>query len=691
MKYINFFIFVILLTLYIFFSSNIRFSTNFLDIFLSQNSIKLFDIAKKFGYSNEILISKKGFNKKSLKELNEISNKLKQLDEISEASISIEISKDMREYLVKNYFLLADFNNQKFSKNDVLEKLKEIRKKIYTSVVYEPINSYDPLGLFTMDEADNERYFKLKDYGYVLKAKTTIDTSNANESKIVYNKLNQILKNYDEIIAFAPFFYLVENSSYIKNDAQIIMLCSSILLLILYFFVLKNKKLFFNTVFTIASSILGAILLSSLLFDEINILALVFGISITTISIDYMFHYYFHNEFIKRKFITQKSVIYGFLTTFGVFIIFSFIDIELFSQLAIFSAISLFISFFLFSWLYIYLKIPPVNIKGENKKTKSLNPLYIFLISSLMLIYVYNNLSFDNNLKNLDYQNEKLIKISEKFKEGFYNNKYQSLLISAKDKETLLQRYEESALLYPGILGIGKYLYSLKKCNKRLEKIKEYNFGEVKKYLNEASKELGFNNIFKNAYPKINNLKCDMSYFDNINFKIIKNENTYYTMAFVDKKYKIKDSENIKVINLGKSLSSDTEKMKNTLIKYMLISTVFIILVLFILAKSKILYPLSYMIFPISSVLFVISLLGMINIMHIFALVILLAIGIDYGIYMYKTTNKVKTSMAIRYALLSTFSGFGVLIFSSTVALYSIGLVITVGIISVFFLLYFSL
>lgn len=691
MKYINFFIFVILLTLYISFSSNIRFSTNFLDIFLSQNSIKLFDIAKKFGYSNEILISKKGFNKKSLQELDEISNKLKQLDEISEASISIEISKDMREYLVKNYFLLADFNNQKFSKNDVLEKLKEIRKKIYTSVVYEPINSYDPLGLFTMDEADNERYFKLKDYGYVLKAKTTIDTSNANESKIVYKKINQILKNYDEIIAFAPFFYLVENSSYIKNDAQVIMLCSSILLLILYFFVLKNKKLFFNTVFTIASSILAAILLSSLLFDEINILALVFGISITTISIDYMFHYYFHNEFIKRKFIIQKSVIYGFLTTFGVFIIFSFIDIELFSQLAIFSAISLFISFFLFSWLYIYLDIPPVNIKGENKKTKSLNPLYIFLISSLMLIYVYNNLSFDNNLRNLDYQNEKLIKISEKFKEGFYNNKYQSLLISAKDKETLLQRYEKSALLYPGILGIGKYLYSLTKCNNKLEKIKEYNFGEVKKYLNEASKELEFNDIFKNAYPEINNLKCDMSYFDNINFKIIKNENTYYTMAFVDKKYKIKDSENIKVINLGKSLSSDTEKMKNILIKYILISTVFIILVLFILAKSKILYPLSYMIFPISSVLFVISLLGMINIMHIFALVILLAIGIDYGIYMYKTTNKVKTSMAIKYALLSTFSGFGVLIFSSTVALYSIGLVITVGIISVFFLLYFSL
>jgi predicted exporter len=73
--------------------------------------------------------------------------------------------------------------------------------------------------------------------------------------------------------------------------------------------------------------------------------------------------------------------------------------------------------------------------------------------------------------------------------------------------------------------------------------------------------------------------------------------------------------------------------------------------------------------------------------MHFFALIILIAIGIDYGIYMSNTQNKFNTILAIRYSLLSTFAGFGVLIFSSIVALNSIGLVISLGIISIFILI----
>jgi predicted exporter len=71
-----------------------------------------------------------------------------------------------------------------------------------------------------------------------------------------------------------------------------------------------------------------------------------------------------------------------------------------------------------------------------------------------------------------------------------------------------------------------------------------------------------------------------------------------------------------------------------------------------------------------------------------FALIILIAIGIDYGVYMHKTTTQTETKIAIKYALLSTLAGFGVLIFSDTVALYSIGFVITVGVGAIFILLW---
>ena len=74
------------------------------------------------------------------------------------------------------------------------------------------------------------------------------------------------------------------------------------------------------------------------------------------------------------------------------------------------------------------------------------------------------------------------------------------------------------------------------------------------------------------------------------------------------------------------------------------------------------------------------------NIMHLFSLIILIAIGIDYGIYMSKTNKRANTVIAIKYSLLSTFAAFGVLLFSSITALYSIGLVISLGVGAIYFL-----
>jgi predicted exporter len=530
---------------------------------------------------------------------------------------------------------------------------------------------------------------KLKNYGYMIKAKTTVNTSNAMQARVVYNQVKSIILPYKGVISYAPFYFLVENSAFIKHDAQIIMGISTILLLILYFVILKNFKLFFNTIIAIASSILGAVLLTSLFFDSINILALVFGVSVTTISIDYMFHYYFHGDFSKKGFLFQKRVFFGFITTIGVFIIFSFIDIELFSQLAIFSVISLGIAFGLFSWVFVYLGISPPLIKEKETASKSFNPLHVTLVSLILLGFSYHNLRFDNNLKNLDYKNEKLTKIAKIFSKARQNDKYQAIIIKAQTKEKLLQKYEKIALDYPSLLGIGKFVYSEKKCNKKLNKIKNFNFKKIKKIIDITSKDIGFKDkTFSKAYMGINHLKCDMNIINDIKFKIIKDGDKFYTMALIFKTKLKKSHKDFETINLAKSLSKDTINMKNKLARYMFASVFFIILVLFFVSGFDMLYPLTYLLFPISVVLFFITIFGKINIMHIFALVILVAISIDYGIYLHKTKTLVQTKMAIRYALLSTFFGFGVLIFSKTTALHSIGFVITIGIGSIFVLLY---
>ncbi|MFK5882253.1 MAG: hypothetical protein QM482_08550 [Sulfurospirillum sp.] len=688
MKYVNIAIFGILCFLYLIFASHISFSTNFIEIFFSKKSLQLFSVAKKLGLSNEILISTKGFDEKSLNELNKIAKILKKTPLISKVELSHGTSKDMKEYFRKNYYLLADFNNSKITKNDIKKRLQKIHDDIYSSVLYQPVNTYDPLGLFSLNFGDGDGYQRVKNYGYLLRAETSVDTADAESARVIYDKINSILKNYPDAISFAPFYFLVENSAYIRGDAQKIMLISSMLLLLLYFVILKNHKLFFNAVLAIGSSILSAILLTSLFFKSISILAVVFGVSITSISIDYMFHYYFHGYFSAKKRKFQKRVFFGFLTTVGVFVIFSFIDIELFAQLAIFSVISLSVAYMLFTWAFVYLDIKAPIIKAEQSRKRSFNPLFVMIVSLILFGFAYFNLSFDSNLKNLDYHNTKLLKLSKIFRDGLQNDRYRAIIIEARSREKLLQKYEKIEDIYPKMLGIGKFILSHKKCQMRIGELKKQNFKKVKDSINELAKKMGFSKkTFKNAYYGVDKTKCQSNIVDGTKFKIINDKGSCYTMALIQKSL-LKPSTLYEIVDLGKTLAKDTKDMKDRLEIYMILSVVFIIGVLFFTFGKEMLYPLAYLLFPLSVVLFSISFFGKINIMHIFALVILIAISIDYGIYLHKTKTLKETRLAIRYALLSTFFGFGVLIFSKTAAMHSIGFVITVGIGSIFFLLY---
>lgn len=690
MKYLNLVIFTILLITYTFYSSQIKFSTNFLEIFFSQKSIELFTIAKKLGFGDEVLVAKKGFEKSDIDELYILAEELEKLPQISKVLVKNRVSVELKEYMQKHYWLLSDFDNRPIDEDEIKNRLQKLRDNIYESSAFAPLDTYDPLNLFSLKSSEVSSQTKLKDFGYIIRAKTNIDTANTDEAKVLYDDIKEVLKNHPDTISIAAFYYLVENSAFIKNDAQTIMVIASFLLLFLYFVILKNHKLFFNTILAIASSIISAILLTWIVFDSISILALVFGISITTISIDYMFHYYFHHSFSLKKPLFQKRVFFGFLTTFGVFVIFSFVDVELFSQLALFAVVSLSVAYLIFSFVFVYLGIETAkNEEQKELKTKELNPLHVVLLSLLMLGYVYTHLEFDAELKNLDYQNEKLLNLTQRFSNSFESNSHQIVLLNAKNRELLLQKKEELSKIYPDILGIGAFVLSEKKCEKRLKDIEKFDFERVKKEIQKQEKRLGFKEgTFRNSYKNIENQKCDFNIIDDMKFKIIKHKERYYTTVLLDKDIAVEQNSSIKIVDLAKSLRSDIKEMKKTLSMYMVISLVFILFVMFLLARKKMLNPLMYLLFPISTALFAITLMGKINIMHIFALVVLLAISIDYGIYMYKVKTLSQTRKAITYALLSTFCGFGVLIFSSTVALFSIGFVVTIGVVAIFLLLY---
>ena len=82
MKYANYFIFIFLLSIAIFFKDNIRISTNLLSSFAPKDSIEKFNIANELGYSQKILLAVPGFDRKAQKSVKSLALELSKLENI---------------------------------------------------------------------------------------------------------------------------------------------------------------------------------------------------------------------------------------------------------------------------------------------------------------------------------------------------------------------------------------------------------------------------------------------------------------------------------------------------------------------------------------------------------------------------------------------------------------------------------
>jgi len=130
--------------------------------------------------------------------------------------------------------------------------------------------------------------------------------------------------------------------------------------------------------------------------------------------------------------------------------------------------------------------------------------------------------------------------------------------------------------------------------------------------------------------------------------------------------------------------------MFDSLLFYLSLSFVSVSIIIAWVTRAKTILALDFILFPIAMILLYLSVVG-INIMHLFSIIIIIVAGIDYGIYMSSNEKSDETKEAIFYSLLTSFSGFGILVFSSIGAMHSIGVVITIGILAILLLVMFLL
>lgn len=692
----------------IFLFSPTHITTNMLSIFKSDENIEKLKTVNSFENASTLFVSIKGFNKENREKLIEIEKRLKTLPYIKETKLNIS-KIGISDYLKQNYFLLSDFKPIPLEDESIKKRVTELKRNLLNSFIYQPIDKNDPFKLFEFNPFSGEKlskngFLKLGEYGYLLTAKIDGKISDMKRSQKIEQELSELFKSDffkddRDTLLFSSLFFTAQNSKIIKANVHTILYLSFGLLLLLFFITLRDHKLLIANSLTLASSVFVALSFSTYIFQEVSIFTLAFGSAISSISVDYLFHNYFHKEYLKKG--VNRSILIAFLTTLLGFVLLSFVDFPLISQLSIFAMVSLSFSYFQFTFLYPRFQFLPkenrLNLSWLTKTAKVIPINAIFIFSLLSIGYSTFNIKFDYNLKNLDYQNIELQAKQKIIQENFPQKT--TLLLEAKSIDRLIEKAIHLKENFSSANSIANLALSQKEFSIKSQKIKEFDFKKLKNLLEKNAKLLKFKEgYFHNAYAFVETIpkryQADIDLLKKLGYEVIKVDEYFYTLATLDKNQPIKEEmlqEGVYIIDGLKLIKKTTKTMFESLIFYMIVASLAIIGIIIFFIREKTILALNFILFPIAIILLYLSFSG-INIMHLFSIIIIIVAGIDYGIYMSQENSKnssLATMEAIFYSLLTSFSGFGILILSSIGAIHSIGVVITIGILAILFLVLF--
>lgn len=682
-KSLNILLFAIVGTLFFFYQNSVHVSTNLLSFLPEGKSKEAFEIYSHFKNSKEVLIATEGFDKESLAKIKTIEDKLLATELLTLES-SITPNAKLIEYTKNNAFYLKNLN--KDNSISIHEKLKSLYEKMTNNPYYTTIDASDPLGYFSPKEQKipiniRDGHLALGDFGY-LSVLSIKDTSNTIESyETIYHLVHQALEAIQNIRVFSPTFYFVENAKKIQDDVTFLIVLSTILLLVLYIFIIKNIYLLINTIATLATSALLSFLLIGMMWSEVSVFVLAFGNAIGTLAIDYMFHYYFYGHYEnKEKFNT--SVFYGFLTTFGGFLIFAWVDFPLIQQVCVFAMISLVLSYLQFVFLFPLIGFKKAQPYARFHFSIPLPYRAIALLSLLAIILSVPFLHLDTNIKNLDYQNVSLMKEEKFFKNAIKKEGFMPLLIEANSIDELIAHSNVIQKSFKNATAPLSYFFDTSFYEQRKQEIDALHVNEKKAQIEEEATKLGFREgFFKNAYneallhPSYQEFSLDA--LREMGFDVVFHENKYYTYALV----KNSDRNLVAKFTFASSIDAKEmffnalEKIAHQLLLGGGLVLGFMALMLWLTCAKTLALSSSFVLLPTALILGM-GLIHSFNIMHLFMLFIVMAFGIDYGIYMgASNTAASHTKNAIIFSLFSTFAGFGVLIFSDIGALHAMGLV----------------
>ena len=426
------------------------------------------------------------------------------------------------------------------------------------------------------------------------------------------------------------------------------------------------------------------------LFEDVSIFTLAFGSGIAMMAVDYFFHYYFHGYYAQKD-KSRKKVFYAFLTTMSGFGILYFADFPLIQQLALFGITALAFSYFQFSFLFASWQFEPkekrIRLRAISKGF--VNSKVVLLVSILLLGFALSQLHFSGDLRQLDYQNDKLLTLQEQIKSGASDER--AVLVYGSSVDALLVKMEGLQKESASFRSLAKINRSKEGFDNYLETLEKIDFNDLREALDREATKIGFRKeTFKGAYTfvdKVNYTEPDLVIAKQLGFETLQlDDGRWMSLAFIDASQSntLAYDDGLVLLEASTLLRKGVEDVLDQLVIIAGLTFGLITLLLIVLLKRRALVAMNYVLFPLSVIAMTLAIIGSFSVMHLFALIIVMVAAIDYGIYM--SDAQEETDEAIYYAMLTTFAGFGIFVFSHIGALHHIGLVIALGIASTFML-----
>ncbi|MCH5150331.1 MAG: MMPL family transporter [Spirochaetales bacterium] len=530
---------------------------------------------------------------------------------------------------------------------------------------------------------------------------------------------------------YGAHFYFMESSSTIRQEVSVICIFSIILTIFVFFFFFRNIELIFYAFMPVIAGMAFTFLSILIFCGKFGAIALGFGATAAGICIDYSVHYLFKADFyptlkdLRRG--IGKPLFMGYVTTVLSFLLLLLSRIDSLGEIALFGCLVITFSF-IFCWFVLQTILPPEKIFyhvtyisfGEKLFAHWRIP-FLCLFACLAVASIFTHLETDSSKLDIAHKklNARAEKIITEFGESTNNvfigfpGKTKDEAIDSAMNATLAIYKEKPQLLFlnPAIFLPTEHVvrsridYIANNFNKQrfLEAAAQSDFTEEAFASFFAALESMENGTFRlGEFPDYLKMQSDAS--------IAEYNGMYYFMVHIGDRTRAEETyaclESLNREYVPVDIMRDSVKgLQLFEMKSMILIGIAVILIFFVIfiAFGNIRIALTSILPIIAGLVGIVGINALIqkpiNIMHITSAILVVGIGVDYGILSSSTWNmrfkkelsdeewiekRNSTVQSILTAAATTLASFGLLTFSSSGALFSLGISMIFGIIFAF-------